>query len=159
MQERHENVLLAPPILSHIQLDFCWVCKAKGEQAKLHSHHVVPTAFGGRDGPQVTVCSNHHNNLHDAAKMLMRLKGNVAAVVEHYRSLQLSPAEYHRFLYLVTCVYKAELAASGSRNKTKGNMNRRTHDKLVAITRYLNVSQEKAIERAIDLLHANLFGE
>lgn len=47
-----------------IQLDYCWVCKSVDT---LHEHHVIPRAFGGTDGPTVTVCSTCHGALHRAA--------------------------------------------------------------------------------------------
>ena len=158
LAETHNGVVLQTPIQDHIKLDFCWVCKQAGTEVKLHDHHVVPTAFGGRDGPQVTLCSSHHNSLHDAAKLLYTKKGDKTAVIEKYLALKLKPAEYHRFLYLVDCVYRADVASRQSKNKTMGNMNRRSHTKLVAITQHLGVSQPAAIEKAIDLLHRQPFG-
>lgn len=158
LTETHNGIVLQTPIQAHIKLDFCWVCKLAGTEAKLHDHHVVPTAFGGKDGPQVTLCSSHHNSLHDAAKLLYTHKGVLQVVVDKYRALKLKPLEFQRFLYLVQCVYRADVASRESKHKTMGNMNRRSHTKLVAITQHLGVSQPLAIEKAIDLLHQQLFG-
>lgn len=41
----------------------CCVC-GKGEQEVIHEHHVIPQACGGRDGPTVDICAEHHNMIH-----------------------------------------------------------------------------------------------
>ena len=38
-----------------------------GNGMTLHSHHVIPQAFGGANGPTVDLCSNDHNLLHSVA--------------------------------------------------------------------------------------------
>lgn len=47
-----------------IKLPYCWVCK---NPSSLHEHHVVPQAYGGRDGPTVTLCASCHNGVHHVA--------------------------------------------------------------------------------------------
>lgn len=44
-----------------IKLDHCWVCPSR---EGLNDHHVIPKAYGGVDGPQVTVCATHHTFIH-----------------------------------------------------------------------------------------------
>ena len=47
-----------------IILDHCWACKRRDG---LHDHHIVPQAYGGVDGPQVTLCGSHHTLIHEVA--------------------------------------------------------------------------------------------
>lgn len=42
----------------------CWVC---GRKDGMHSHHVIPRAYGGLDGPVVDLCGGHHTLIHTAA--------------------------------------------------------------------------------------------
>lgn len=47
----------------------CYVCSE--EVSVPHEHHVIPQAYGGKDGPTVTLCANHHNLIHELAKAHM----------------------------------------------------------------------------------------
>jgi hypothetical protein len=47
-----------------IILDNCWVCS---QRHGLNDHHVIPQAYGGVDGPQVTLCASHHTLIHTVA--------------------------------------------------------------------------------------------
>jgi hypothetical protein len=47
-----------------IKMDRCWCC---GERDSLHEHHCIPQAYGGVDGPTVTLCGVCHNLIHAAA--------------------------------------------------------------------------------------------
>lgn len=51
-------------ITSTLKLDHCWVCSSTDA---LQEHHVVPTAYGGGDGPTVTLCPTHHDLLHETS--------------------------------------------------------------------------------------------
>lgn len=44
-----------------ILLPNCWVCPSKDG---LNDHHVIPQAYGGVNGPQVTLCATHHTFIH-----------------------------------------------------------------------------------------------
>jgi len=61
----------APIVLEH-----CWVCEKKftefgGEPSNFrHQHHLVPRAYGGTDGPTVSLCDSHHTTLHQIALKL-----------------------------------------------------------------------------------------
>lgn len=50
--------------MQHIILPYCWVCK---ETDGLNNHHCVPRAYGGENGPQVTLCATHHTFIHTVA--------------------------------------------------------------------------------------------
>lgn len=51
-------------LFKSIILDHCWACKTK---EGLHNHHVIPQAYGGVDGPLVTLCGTHHTLIHEVA--------------------------------------------------------------------------------------------
>lgn len=48
----------------------CLIC-SKGETEVIHSHHVIPQSCGGKDGPQVDLCAEHHNMIHQFALKLV----------------------------------------------------------------------------------------
>lgn len=56
-------------------LDHCWVCGARFITANPpgsaieEQHHVVPRAFGGTDGPLVSLCDTCHSKVHKLALM------------------------------------------------------------------------------------------
>lgn len=52
----------------------CWCCggiffdTGRADASKpRHSHHVIPRAYGGSNGPTVDICSEDHNTLHQLA--------------------------------------------------------------------------------------------
>ena len=45
-------------------LSQCWVCS---ESSGLNNHHVIPQAYGGVNGPQVTLCAVCHSKVHATA--------------------------------------------------------------------------------------------
>lgn len=61
-------------------LPHCWVCKEKftdsGGTLKRHEHHVIPRAYGGSNGPLCSLCTNHHNILHELATYAISGKQN-----------------------------------------------------------------------------------
>lgn len=52
-------------VTAHEVTGGCWIDRTV--DTSLHDHHVIPQAAGGRDGPQVRICSDCHNAIHDAA--------------------------------------------------------------------------------------------
>lgn len=62
--------------MQHIFLDHCWVCGVRFNTsnppgpATEERHHIIPVGAGGKDGPQVSLCSDHHNLLHRIAERL-----------------------------------------------------------------------------------------
>lgn len=157
--ETHRGVVLCAPILQHVFLDFCWVCKGSIPDVKLHNHHVIPSAFGGLHGPQVTLCSDHHNNLHDAARKLARVKPVALATLEKQYRGNLSHSEWGRLLYLIQCVARADLSSRSSRNKRMGGYDANTHRLLTQLTSHFGLTQDQIIASAIKLLHSNTFGK
>lgn len=96
----------------HTFLPWCWVCKTKfGPNLVPEDHHVIPRAYGGVDGPQVRLCSDHHTGLHEVGKRLYAGKP--------YHDLLSGNAEQDkRLVYLGTVACNARLATENDPNKT-----------------------------------------
>ena len=56
-------------------LPHCWICEVKfveaGGTEQRHDHHVFPRAFGGTDGPEVSICDAHHSAVHRMGEALI----------------------------------------------------------------------------------------
>lgn len=56
-------------------LPHCWVCEVKffgsGGTEQRHDHHVFPRAYGGVDGPEVSICDAHHSAVHRIGECLI----------------------------------------------------------------------------------------
>lgn len=105
---------------SSIVLDHCWVCEARfigtGGLEMREDHHVVPRAYGGVDGPTITLCTGHHTKLHEIAKCL--IKGR-----SHFHLLHgEDQTQIKKLLYLANAVYSAELATRNDPNKAASVM-------------------------------------
>ena len=82
--------------------DACWACEERFSQNLTHhDHHIIPRAFGGDKGPQVRICSPHHQLLHALADTLVA-NGRV-------RLDDLNPSTAERVLFLATRVALAEI--------------------------------------------------
>lgn len=95
-------------------LDHCWVCGAKFAPqgtAQEEQHHIVPRAYGGSDGPIVSLCDTCHTRLHKAA-LCIEANRPVYSFING-----LSQEQQQRLLYLSTCVVNAKLATKNDPNK------------------------------------------
>lgn len=108
-------------ITATLKLDHCWVCHCKESDGnKLHSHHVVPRNSGGSGGPTVTLCSSHHNGIHDAALSCYSKSGGSEKYRKMNTWLEMLPevAQAHeRFYYLVDVIIRARHATTEDKNK------------------------------------------
>lgn len=101
-----------------VRLDHCWICGNKlldsgGDSNFLrHQHHVIPSAAGGYDGPQVSLDSSHHNLLHSVAARMMSAGGGWEQLVQ-----SMKPDHRQRLLYLSTRVVEAFKYAENDPNK------------------------------------------
>lgn len=50
------------------------VCCLCGGTVGIHSHHVIPRAYGGTDGECVDLCASHHNMVHTLANKLYKTR-------------------------------------------------------------------------------------
>lgn len=138
------------PITQHIFREHCWVCRRKFDHSLLHEdHHIVPCAYGGRDGPQVRICSPHHTSLHTIALRLYSGK-------PYFELLSSNTDVNERLLYLATVAYHARLAVANDPNKKRVivlSLKADTWDKLARLkTVYGKLSREKLVEFAVTQL-------
>lgn len=90
--------------MKSIILDHCWVCPSKDG---LNDHHVIPQAYGGEHGPQVTVCATHHTFIHAVA--VRPLAERQPAVMEHTQN----PDQRNKLLQLIELIARARAATKG----------------------------------------------
>jgi hypothetical protein len=145
---------------SSIILDHCWVCQAKflgsGGTEPKEEHHIIPRAYGGSDGPTVSVCDSHHHKLHDIA---LKLKSNKP----FFEALKGESQEaIKKLLYLANAVYNAELATRNDPNKAASAMlllNAR-HKSMIDTLKKIYPqakSREAILLVALETLHAKHF--
>jgi hypothetical protein len=143
------------PITRHIRRKQCWVCRRLFNHSLLHEdHHIIPVAYGGADGPQVRICSDHHTALHTIALRLYNGK-------PYFELLSPDTSTNERLLYLASVAYNARLAVMNDPNKKrvlvlalKGD----TWDKLTQLkTVYNKIGREKLVELAVHQLFGKHF--
>lgn len=101
---------LVPPVLHHHLDVVCVVCGRGGKIVALHNHHIIPRAFGGKNGPQITLCVDHHELIHDEAKK---------QIVTNPKQLLTKGFEHVTILsYLINLIVNAEKKTTGDPNKT-----------------------------------------
>lgn len=142
-------------IVGHTFLPHCWVCGVKfSHSVKEHHHHVVPRAYGGVDGPQVSLCDSHHSALHEIALRLYSKK-------PYFTLLTPDPAKNKRLMYLASVAYNARLATENDPNKKPllvESVRKETLDKLKKLrTVFPKSNRAKLVEAAIDVLYARYF--
>lgn len=90
--------------MKSIILPHCWVCPSKDG---LNDHHVIPQAYGGVNGPQVTLCATHHTFIHAVA--LRPVAQREPAVMEHTQNLE----QRGKLLQLIELIARAKAATKG----------------------------------------------
>lgn len=85
-------------------LPYCWICTSP---SSLHEHHIVPRAYGGSDGPTVTLCATCHNGIHHVAD------GREEMTPDHW----VKPDVIERATRLINTIISSRVIASKSDNK------------------------------------------
>lgn len=142
-----------------IQLDCCWVCGTKflrsGGQAIEESHHIIPRAYGGEDGPEVTLCETHHGILHRIASCLVRKKPYFMFVKGE------SKVAAEKLVWLGSQAANAEIQMKNDPNKSQSVLvfidytQKQQLEKLKAV--YPNEGREKLMQRALHFLYHKHF--
>lgn len=143
--------------MNSIILDHCWVCNAKfigvGGATSKEEHHIVPQAYGGSEGPTVTLCDSHHTKIHKIAVALKNKKP--------YSQLLLQESEVKKLMWLANTIYKAELATRDDPNKATtvslrlSNRHTQMVDHLQRVTG--KKSRGAVLLLALELLHSRHF--
>lgn len=139
----------------HIFLDHCWVCGLKFDHSnKKEDHHIIPRAYGGVDGPQVSLCDSHHTAGHNISLKLYSKKPFTDLLTNNEE-------QNKKLLYLATTICNARILTEGDPNKKQViifSPKKETLDKLKQLKRvYGNLGREKLIEYAIDRLYYQHF--
>jgi hypothetical protein len=137
-----------------IALDHCWVCATRfiGGQAMKEEHHMVPRAYGGLNGPTVTLCDTHHTLVHKVAKQF----GSHHPLIIH-----LSDHERTKVESLALIIVNAELKTKGDPNKAASVIVELSgHQKAMVdrLKQVVNVqSREAVIHLAVSRLYSQYF--
>jgi 5-methylcytosine-specific restriction protein A len=142
-------------ITEHVILDHCWVCEAKFDHSlKQQDHHIIPRAYGGVDGPQVSLCSSHHTALHEIALRLYSRKS-------HHDLLTRSPEQNKKLLWLASMAYNARLLTENDPNKKPllvESVRKETMQKIAKLkTIFPKSNRAMLLELAINELYARHF--
>lgn len=143
-----------------IALEYCWICGERfvefGGTAVLEHHHVIPQAFGGTDGPTVSICDSHHTKLHSIAVQMKAAKPYASFLKGE------TSERAKKVLYLATAVYNAQQVTRNDPNKLASAMvklnarHKRQLDQLKAV--YPNLrSREAVLLHALEFLHSRHF--
>ncbi len=101
---------------NHVLGPKCWACSKPFTNSLLREdHHIIPSAFGGHDGPQVSLCSDHHSLLHKVADLLLAKSANLDVIRGFL--LGLTEGEVSRILYLSTRAAQAERVFKNDPNR------------------------------------------
>lgn len=96
-------------------LPHCWVCQVRftsdGGTEQRHDHHILPRAYGGTDGPEVSICDGHHSAVHRIGECLIHEK-------PHHQFLRGEPtAQVKKIMYLATRIHEIYLLTKNDPNK------------------------------------------
>lgn len=145
-------------ITTTLKLDHCWVCL---NTAYLEEHHVIPCAYGGTDGPTVTLCASCHGGVHDLSHHIahnqtpdtLLVMGND---IVPFWTAEMSP----RFIYLARVIHLASERVAGSQNKpvkVGAIFDAETHRKLTALKSMLGVrSIDVALAECVHRVYGSL---
>jgi hypothetical protein len=139
---------------SHLT-DSCWVCQIRFDHSnKKEDHHIIPRAYGGVDGPQVSLCDSHHSALHNISLRLFSKKP--------FKDLLTHTHIYdEKLLWLATVACNSRILTENDPNKKQVlvlSPNKETITKLKQLKKvYGNVSRERLIELAINKLYSQHF--
>jgi hypothetical protein len=141
--------------------DHCWVCgcllaDSGGDPSNIReSHHVVPQAYGGRDGPQVPLCLAHHDLLHlIAAKKISRKP--------HVQLLPVDKSLSDKLNYLSTVILDAHTKFSKDPNKkltASVTLPKHQMDKLAKLARFLKVNRQSLLLKVVSDKYKEIFQE
>ena len=96
-------------------LPHCWICEVKftdhGGTEQRHDHHILPRAYGGTDGPEVSICDGHHSTVHRIGECLIHGK-------THHQFLRGEPPKrVQKIMYLATRIHEIYLLTKDDPNK------------------------------------------
>jgi hypothetical protein len=102
-------------------LPHCWICEVRFRNsvppgtASRENHHIFPRNAGGNDGPEVSLCADHHATIHKIALKIQAKKD--------FKPFLLGETQIRakRLLWLASMIVKAEKFAEDDPNKLLRN--------------------------------------
>jgi hypothetical protein len=136
-------------------LPYCWVCKVPFDSSnQREDHHIIPRAYGGVDGPQVSLCDSHHTALNNIALRLYS-KRPFTELLTKYED------QNKKLLWLASVVCNARIATENDPNKKQVLVISPKGETLLQLKQlkkvYGNVSRERLIEFAVNKLYNTHF--
>ena len=140
-------------------LPHCWICEVRftgdGGTEQRHDHHILPRAYGGVDGPEVSICDGHHSTVHLIGECLINEK-------PYHQFLRGEPPKrVQKIMYLATRIHEIYLLTKNDPNKAVSvnlvltAQHRTMIDELKPV---LNVrSREAVFLAALEALHRRHF--
>lgn len=140
---------------SHTFLPHCWVCSIAFHASLVEErHHIIPRAYGGEDGPQVSLCSDHHTVLHEIGKRLYANK-------PFFDLLTGKKEQDAKLVYLGTIACNARIATENDPNKLQMVVVKLDgpHRKMLTDLKkvYPKMSQATILTTALAALHTKHF--
>lgn len=130
----------------------CWVC---GISVAIESHHIIPCAYGGVDGPQINLCAIDHELVHSLSYHLANDEWHDVVVKDE----RLRRMPKTRLLEALDVILYLSQRIKNARELTKGDINKgarvmskldaQQHKELKALAKYWNINQDLALQRAI----------
>lgn len=135
----------------------CYVCKrefAKDPSLRPHSHHIIPRAYGGTDGPMARLCTGHHDLVHAVALKL--ISGG-----SYFNLTKGMPEEeLLRLLWLSSRVQAAHAELSNDPSKKvlfTASWNKSTHQKLKELATLHKTNKANLLLSLIDRAYESSF--
>lgn len=140
-------------------LPHCWVCRVRFTDvvppgpAQREEHHIVPQAYGGTDGPTVSLCDGHHTVIHKIAVALKNGRPHQAHLGTY------DPQQIQKLMWLATVIQEAEAKTRNDPNKRASvvvNMDAETRNQLDALASVYPEARGRAalIKTAIKALYS-----
>lgn len=145
-------------ITETLKLDHCWIC---GNKSSLEEHHIIPSAYGGRNGPTITLCAICHSAIHSAAQKKGITTNTGSEDLCLFCDRWCSAGSTSRIMYLIALIRKSRYITKNDANKTvkvSYTLDAQTARMLRYTAQQLGVTQQVAIGVAIKSLHDRLFG-
>lgn len=141
--------------VGHTFLPYCWVCyRPFGPNLLEERHHIIPEAYGGTDGPQVSLCCDHHSLLHEIGLRMYASR-------PFFDLLSKNEAQDKKLIYLATIACNARLLTENDPNKRQMvvvQLSGQQKQMLAALKGvFTKISQPRIMELALESLYDRHF--
>ena len=132
-------------------LDKCWVCgRLFDHSTKEEKHHIVPKAYGGVNGPQVSLCDSHHQALHNIG-IRMYAKKPFNDLLTPYKD------QNQKLIWLGSVACNARIATERDPNKQRVLVLNPSGDTFNKLKKLKPIFHQASRERIIEIAVAQLY--